>query len=160
MAGQRRKRLRLPRFDYRAGTYFVTICALRRECVFGDVVDDEVRLSPVGLVAAACWEAIPAHADHVELDAFVVMPNHVHGILHFVGAGYIRPLPSVLATYKAAVSRRVGRPVWQRGYFERVVRNESELQTLRDYVAANPVNWALDRENPRSAPRRGGGPPG
>jgi REP-associated tyrosine transposase len=77
------------------------------------------------------------------------MPNHLHGILMLgVGAGYIRPLQTVVGTFKAAVTRRVGRPIWQRSYYERVIRGEDELGALREYIEQNPLRWALDRENP------------
>jgi putative transposase len=81
-----RRHARMRAFDYRENrAYFVTICAAGRACVFGDVVDAQVKLSRRGLVLTKCWNEIPAHHPHVELDAFVVMPNHVHGLLLFVG---------------------------------------------------------------------------
>ena len=83
-----RKHVRLQGFDYRANrAYFVTICTGGRACVFGDIIANAMRLSRRGFVVEGCWKDIPAHHPHVELDAFVVMPNHVHGILAFVGGG-------------------------------------------------------------------------
>ena len=76
------------------------------------------------------------------------MPNHIHGILVLVGAGYIRPLPGVIGLFKAAVSRQAGRPVWQRSFHDRVIRDDDELEALRRYIEDNPLRWAVDRENP------------
>ena len=99
-----------------------------------------------------CWQELPAHFA-VDVDAFVVMSTHVHGIVLVRGAGHARPLQVVIGSFKAAVSRSVGRPVWQRGYHERVVRDERELGALREYVMSNPAAWDADPENPRRTER-------
>jgi REP element-mobilizing transposase RayT len=96
----RRRSTRLKDYDYaQEGAYFVTICAQGRAHIFGEVVNGEMLVSPIGEVVQTCWDAIPVHFPHVELDAFVVMPNHLHGILVIaeyptrdVGAQYIAPL--------------------------------------------------------------------
>lgn len=90
--------IRLKGYDYsRRGAYFVTICVHKRACLFGEIVDGEMVLNDAGSVAAKCWHAIPDHFPHVILDTFVVMPNHVHGILFIinasVGAKNFSPLP-------------------------------------------------------------------
>jgi len=90
-----RRSIRLSGYDYsQAGAYFITICTQDRACLFGDVVDGEMRLNDAGRVAQQCWRQIPAHFPNVELDEFVVMPNHVHGILVItdVGAKNFSPL--------------------------------------------------------------------
>jgi putative transposase len=103
---QFRKHVRLSGFDYRDNyAYFVTICTGHRECVFGDVIDGALRPSRRGLVVTQCWQDIPKHHPFVELDAFVVMPNHIHGILLFTGgreeatqASQLQTPPRVAAT--------------------------------------------------------------
>ncbi|MCL4290566.1 MAG: transposase [Thermoleophilia bacterium] len=119
-----------------------------------------------------CWGELPRHVQGVSLDAFALMPNHVHGIVFLadagdVGAGHDRAghdpplhLGTAIGLFKSASAREInrlrgtpGRPVWQRGYFDRVVRSEAELRALREYVAENPLRWALDRDHPS---RRGG----
>jgi putative transposase len=87
------------------------------------------------------------------LDAFVVMPNHVQGIVMVGRAGHARPLQVVIGSCKSAVSRLLGRPVWQRGFYERVIRDERELEALREYIVNNPAAWDVDPENP-SRPQR------
>jgi putative transposase len=157
--------IRLKGYDYaQAGAYFVTICAHDRACLFGDLVDAEVVLRPAGRVVQNAWDELTKHYPHVGLDAFVVMPNHVHGIIMLssdpVEAG-LKPaatvrhaLPEVVRAFKTFSSRRInelrhtpGVPVWQRNYYEHVIRSESDLERTREYIAANHLKWALDREN-------------
>jgi len=89
-----RRCIRLRGYDYATtGAYFVTICTRDRLCLFGEIADDAMRLSAAGEIAAACWCEIPTHFTCVELDAFVTMPNHVHGIINIVGATHASPLP-------------------------------------------------------------------
>ena len=175
-----RRSIRLPEHNYtQTGAYFVTICARGRERLFGQIVGDEMRLNETGRIVQACWHEIPIHFPHVELDAFVVMPNHVHGIILIVaepvGATHASPLPpthasplqghprgpkrgsigAIVGSFKSAATKHInelrdapGPPVWQRNYYEHVIRNETELARIRDYIQTNPIRWALDRENP------------
>jgi REP element-mobilizing transposase RayT len=168
--------VRLPEYDYAGpGAYFVTICTHERRVLFGAMVDREMRLSPPGEIVLDCWNAIPDHFAHVALDAFVVMPNHVHGILLFrdhqrrgmachaptttVKRRFSKPpagaLSAVLGSFKSASTRGINRlrgipgaPIWQRNYHEHVIRNETDLDAIRQYVVDNPLRWHLDEENP------------
>ncbi len=142
----RRRPLRLRGFDYTAGLYFVTSCVRDRACVLGAVVDETVHLTRLGIAARECLLAIPDHHRSVVIDSFVVMPNHVHLILTMDGEEL---LGTVVGTYKAAVSRSSGhRGLWQRGYYEHVIRDDFDLQRIREYIATNPVRWEIDPENP------------
>lgn len=161
-----RPSLRLKGYDYaQAGSYFITVVTWQRECTFGDAVEaarvdathalrlharpsyaDAVKLNEYGEIARRCWMQIPDHFPSVELDAFVIMPNHVHGIVvingNNVDGTHASHLPgpkrgsiaAIVGSYKSAVSRRVnilrgtaGVPVWQTNYYEHVVRNERSL---------------------------------
>jgi REP element-mobilizing transposase RayT len=153
----RRKRLRLPAYDYTgAGPYFVTVCTHRRECIFGTVVDYEMRPSAFGEIVAANWRELPSYYPGTQLDAFVVMPNHFHGILLLNQDGESNHrLPALMRAFKAfstrAVNERrghVGAALWQRGYYEHIIRNEASLERIRRYVVSNPAQWDLDEENP------------
>jgi putative transposase len=151
MPGPKRKSPRLPEYDYAtAGAYFVTVCARARACLFGRSVHDEIRLSQPGQLVERCWIDLPIHFPGLALDAFVVMPNHLHGIVWLSRAGHAPPLPVVIGSFKSAASRMAGRPLWQRSFYDRVIQDEDELRALREYVAQNPLRWALDRENPSS----------
>ena len=115
-----------------------------------------MKLSQIGETVASCWDDIPNHFNEILLDAFV-MPNHVHGILLFtetVGAvacparcGHARTPQTVIGSFKSAASRRIGTGIWQRNYWERVIRNEDELNRIRTYVDKNPSRWSTDPEN-------------
>ena len=147
----RRHRLRLAGFDYsQAGAYFVTICARNHQRLFGEIADGQMRCNRRGSIVAACWDAIPGHFGHVTIDAFVVMPNHIHGVLLFVdavGAGHARPLPVVVGSFKSAASRLIGANIWQRNYWEHIIRSNRELDSIRDYIEDNPLRWLADPEN-------------
>jgi len=162
-----RRSMRLNGYDYaQAGAYFITICIQNRLGLFGDIVDGEMRLNDAGRMVQSVWEALPERFSGFESDAFVVMPNHVHGIVTFVGAGQALPeengaassaptLGDVVRAFKSLSAIRVNRllrrfgPLWQRNYYEHVIRNERELEKIREYMATNPLKWALDRENPQ-----------
>ena len=109
-----------------------------------------MRLNNAGQMIAGCWDEIPLHFPNAELDAFVVMPNHVHGILVLTEprARHASPLHVVVSSFKAAASKRVGTALWQRNYFEHVIRGEKDLNRIRGYIEDNPRNWPTDEENP------------
>lgn len=168
----RRRSIRLRGRDYsRPGTYFVTLCTYYRECLFGTVEAGSVRLSEWGLAAREEWLRTAQVRPEIELDAFVVMPNHLHGIViitEVVGAQGLAPLRnpteskpalyrpprslgSFVAGYKMAVTKRVNRlrdtpgaRVWQRNYYERVIRDDDEAVSARIYIRDNPGRWPED----------------
>lgn len=171
MRKHQRQSIRWFAYDYaQAGAYFVTICTHDHVCLFGRVVGEAMELNPAGKAVWECWYAIPRHFPQVALDEFIVMPNHVHGIV-VIGDGRARhasPLParpqglgrrsvgSIVGAYKSSVCRRVnaiggtpGAVLWQRNYYEHVIRNERQLSRIRRYIAENPANWMLDYENPQ-----------
>jgi REP element-mobilizing transposase RayT len=171
-AKHHRRSIRLPAYDYaQAGAYFVTLVAHARECLFGQVVGGQTRLSMPGEVVAAQWLRSARIRGEIELDAFVVMPNHVHGIvvIRDVGAHSRAPLPSpphrpprslgsFVAGFKSAATKRInairstlGLPVWQRNYYEHVIRDEDDLDRVRRYIAENALRWEEDPENPAAA---------
>jgi REP element-mobilizing transposase RayT len=168
-----RRSIRLNGYDYtQPGAYFVTICTYNRMCLFGEVVDGQMRLNELGRLVESTWQDLPNHVTNIELDAFVVMPNHVHAIIIIVGAGsepaptiaMAQPtptkrygLPEIVRQFKTFSARRInehrgtpGAPVWQRNYYEHVIRNEDSLTMIRRYIAENPLRWQLDRENPQA----------
>lgn len=168
-----RRSLRLQGYDYaQAGAYFVTICTQDRACLFGEVVDGKMLLNDAGQATEQCWRAIPDHFPHVVLDAFVVMPNHVYGILFIDGSvgannhsplhlpvpqhlpcGTAKTLGSIVRGFKIGVTQWFRghawpHAIWQRNYYEHIIRSEATLRAIREYIANNPLQWALDRENP------------
>ncbi|MCK9357873.1 MAG: transposase [Dehalococcoidia bacterium] len=164
---RRRRRLRLAAYDYSMpGAYFVTICTYARECSLGHVVDGALRLTCAGGIVEQSWQWLSTRYPYVTLDAFVLMPNHLHGILFLDPPGSQspalprKPLGRLVAAFKTLSAHRINsisatpvRPMWQRSYYEHVVRDDSSLDRIRDYIACNPQQWTLDPENPESTPR-------
>jgi REP element-mobilizing transposase RayT len=172
-----RRSIRLEGYDYsRAGLYFVTICVQDRLCTFGEIAADSVALNDAGRLVASIWEALPEHYPGVGTDAFVLMPNHLHGIviLEPDNAGLlitprsVRPsftLSEIVNRFKTLTTKRYSDGVkeqgwpsfpgrlWQRGFFEHVIRNEKSLNDIRRYIDQNPSRWSSDRENPAATVR-------
>ncbi|MDD5094035.1 MAG: transposase [Dehalococcoidia bacterium] len=182
-----RRSIRLKDYDYsQAGAYFVTICIQNRECLLGDVLDGEMHLSQAGEMVIRVWDDLTVRYPAVALDEFVVMPNHVHGIVIvgalFVGAQQMagikpaisaddvtvragtRPAPTlseIIGTFKSITTKEytVGvaqngwapfhQRLWQRNYYEHIIRNEDDLNQIREYIQTNPLNWDHDENNPR-----------
>lgn len=176
-----RRSIRLPEYDYsQAGAYYVTIVTWHRECLFGEVVNGEMKLNQFGLVAKQQWEKLPKRFPNIELGAFVVMPNHEHGIIVITdGRGtaenrmgfdgessrraptreqFQKPvkgsIPTIIRSYKSAVAYRInlmrrtdGVPVWQRNYYEHVIRDNKDLQNTTNYIESNPMMWDEDGDN-------------
>jgi len=147
-----RKSPRLQGYDYsQSGAYFVTICVQKMQQVFGDIVDGDMQYNSWGQVAHDCWVQIPDHYSSVELDAFVIMPNHVHGILLLTP---LEPpltqkrvtLGRIIGAYKAAVTRTIQplSKLWQERYHDHIIRNTQDLSRIREYVVNNPLKWETD----------------
>jgi REP element-mobilizing transposase RayT len=178
-----RKPLRLPGYDYsQAAGYFVTLCAHERSHLFGVSRDGQIVLSELGRLADSAWRRILDWSPFVSLDCYVVMPNHLHGILlllpdtgsgsaqlaakrakhgfaptqaaaHAARGATAKSLSAVIQAYKSSVAREWNRmrgskqAAWQRGFYDHVIRDEHALQCIREYVAWNPAQWALGKEN-------------
>jgi putative transposase len=206
-----RRSIRLPEYDYsQAGAYFLTLCAWQRECLFGVISDEQIQLSPLGKIVQQEWYRSAQKRREIVLDEdeFVIMPNHLHGIVRIVdpvGADGIRPddirldenrpdepgpinggaslaplrapggatqpdgihhtslrrkgrsLGSFVAGFKAAVTARARREldiegVWQRNYYEHIIRNQEDYERIRDYIQTNPLCWADDQLHPAAPP--------
>ena len=204
-----RRSIRLKSYDYSSeGAYFITICSHNRECIFGNIEQENMRLNEFGKIAHNEWMRTPDIRDYVVLDEFVVMPNHMHAVFMIVGAYRDTPLhpnrdmskqkqniskyinhnvsqhnrepitrknnqittsinrksglksPSntvgaIVRGYKSAVTNQInqirkvrGVPVWQRNYFEHIIRDEESLHRIREYIWSNPQQWNEDRNNP------------
>ena len=169
-----RRSIRLKQYDYtQPGGYFVTIVTYQRDLLFGEITNEEMQLNEFGCIADECWRAIPDHFTNVELGACVIMPNHVHGIIvindgmatnssPFVGARHASPLPpcgvkpnsigAIVGSFKSAVTKRIGRElnatgIWQRNYYEHIIRNHEDWDRIHRYIESNPSMWAEDQEN-------------
>ncbi len=157
-----RKTNRLREYDYSmTGYYYVTICTYNREELFGHIENNQMILNKSGRIAKTAWLEIPNHFPNIELDEFIVMPNHIHGIIIInnpVGDGHARPvnknnnLSVIIGSYKSAVSKEMHQLNnisfhWQRSFYEHVIRTEKSLSNIREYISNNPATWINDNEN-------------
>jgi REP element-mobilizing transposase RayT len=175
--------MRLAGFDYAEhGAYFVTICTEHRLPLFGSIADDLTRLNAAGEMVERWWGELPNKFPRVEIDAFVVMPNHVHGLLFINGGDVVlnepeapheegghtgpplqvsdAPLPRVMQWFKTMTTNAyfagvrdggwaaISGKLWQRGYYDHIVRRDEELNDIRQYIIDNPRKWSEDEHNP------------
>jgi REP element-mobilizing transposase RayT len=170
-----RRSIRLKDYDYsQSGLYYVTICTRGRECIFGRIENKKMILSETGIVADKCWNAIPTHFPNVVLHEYVIMPNHIHGIIEItdavmhVGANNYSPLQiaspqttpinpdnprpvgtsrtvgSIIRGFKIGVTKEFGFSPWQRNYYEHIIRNGNGYEAIADYIEQNPAKWETD----------------
>jgi putative transposase len=172
-----RQSLRLKGYDYsQTGAYFVTLCVQGRKNLFGRILDGNLELYDNGMIIQGCWQDLPLKYPTIILDYFTVMPNHVHGIISLVGAGSPRPeipawsvggetpplpmdlnLSTIIGYFKYQSTKLVnesrrtpGARVWQRGFYDHVIRDDESLNRIREYIITNSRRWHLDRENPEA----------
>ena len=169
----RRRSIRLKGYDYsQAGAYFVTVVVRDRSCLFGSVVDGAIQLNDTGRLVRDSWEWLAVRYPYVTLDEYVVMPNHLHGIVVIADPGrggsrtalapiHRKPLGRMIGAFKTVSTKRSNRhrgtagvSIWQRNYYEHVVRDYDELANIREYIVNNPIQWELDRYNPEAQERR------
>ena len=168
---QCRKSIRLKDYDYsQPGEYFVTICTHSHKCVLGEIIQGGMQLNIVGKIVEKCWREIPKHYPNVELDEYIIMPNQIHGIiiLHDHGRDVQLNVPTrlsprrwtlsvIIRTFKGAVTteclrNKCNKFRWQLRFYEHIVRNDKELNSIRDYIGNNILQWSFDTENPQNIP--------
>ncbi|HXG36286.1 MAG TPA: transposase [Dehalococcoidia bacterium] len=158
-----RRSVRLRDYDYsQRGAYFVTIVAFQRKCLFGDIMNGEMSLSECGKIVEEQWLKAAQMRKEIELDVFVIMPNHLHGIVIIKNESRVgahgraplhrapRSLGSLVAGFKSAATKRIN---GIRNYYEHIIRGERDFDAIRRYVLENPLGWARDPENPNSRTR-------
>ncbi|MCC8186843.1 MAG: hypothetical protein LIP08_04855 [Bacteroides sp.] len=149
-------------WDYgQNGFYFVTICTHNQKCYFGEIIESEMQLSPIGQIAWQCWADIPQHFSFVKLDVFVIMPNHIHGIiiidkeqtLPSEPGNKFQPqsenLASIIRGYKSGVSKQVKHIAidfkWQARFHDHIIRNDKNYARIANYIINNPIHWTKDK---------------
>jgi len=196
---QTRKSIRLKYYDYsQAGMYFVTVCVDKHKSVFGSINNGKMALNDVGNMVEKWWKKLPAKFNNIGNDIYIIMPNHIHGIISIVGADPCvcpdivgadpcvcpdivgadpcvcpdskkgehtgSPLHKIIQWFKTMSTNEYIRNVknagwppfdkkfWQRNFYEHIIRNEKELESIYDYIQNNPNRWEFDRENPDGKP--------
>jgi putative transposase len=213
-AKHKRRSIRLQKYDYSApGAYFITICTHQRQCLFGEILAGQMELNATGLWVQACWRRSPYRFSQLTLDAFVIMPNHLHGILWLgdenrmgndtprrgeafgqktgdtpckgeafgqktmeqpeifwpnaspLPKRYVSPITpngtksgsvaAIIQNFKSISTRRInqiqnnaGRTLWQRNYYEHIIRDNTALQNIQNYIRNNPLSWQQDQLHP------------
>jgi len=167
-----RRSIRLKNYDYsQSGAYFITCCTQGRICLFGEIKHNEMHLNTAGEMLKQIWLELSDHYAGVETDTFMIMPNHFHGIivLNNVGTGpracpeSKMTLPDAVHRFKSLTTARYRQGVktqnwepfwgklWQRNYYEHIVRDNNDLNRIREYIKNNPINWDKDDNHPTSA---------
>jgi putative transposase len=157
-----RRSIRLKGFDYsRSAVYFVTICVQNRECLFGTISQNQMLLNDAGEMVSTEWLALPSRFPSVILDEFIVMPNHFHGIIYISPDSIDRlKLGKIIGAFKSIVNNNYitgvktkdwehfNQRLWQRNYYEHIVRDDAALQKIQEYIRDNPSTWQTDSLHP------------
>ncbi|MBM4310949.1 MAG: transposase [Deltaproteobacteria bacterium] len=166
-----RRSIRLPHFDYASdGAYFVTICTTGRQSLFGEIANGQMVINDCGMIVSDTWKWLAQQYQYVHLHEWVVMPNHFHGIIMIDRTGgdcrggsrtaptdnqKIKPLGRLVGAFKTVSTKRInefrqtpGMIVWQRNYYEHIIRDDDDLNRIREYIVNNPAKWAEDDNNP------------
>ncbi|MFH1062156.1 MAG: transposase [Candidatus Omnitrophota bacterium] len=177
----KRKQIRLKNYDYsQPGYYYITICIDNRECIFGDIIDNRIYLNNVGKMVDQTLRTLPEYYQNITIDNYIVMPNHIHGIIQIVGAGF--PCPNniinqsihnhdnnnpingrgnhaptinyIIGYFKYQSTKQInklqntpGKKIWQRSFYDHVIRTNDSLNKIREYIVNNPATWVNDEHN-------------
>jgi REP element-mobilizing transposase RayT len=159
-----RRSIRIQDYDYKQeGMYFVTICTHHRKFLFGEIDGEKMITNALGEIVQFCWDNIPEHFPHAKPGVFVIMPNHLHGIIiidDYAGSveklshGTSKTLGSIVRGFKTGVTQWARNntnlvDIWQSNYYERIIRDEKECRLTAEYIINNPLQWSLDYLNPK-----------
>ncbi|HLF18831.1 MAG TPA: transposase [Candidatus Omnitrophota bacterium] len=163
MSEKNRKFLRLKGYDYsQCGYYFVTVCTKGRVEWFGNIRGDKMELNEYGKIVNDAWYWLENQYEYVSLDEFIIMPNHIHGIICIDDcrggsrtAPTIKSIGRLVGAFKTVSTKQINQvrntpamQLWQRSFFDHIIRNEVSLQRIREYIRSNLIMWAEDKENP------------
>lgn len=151
----KRKPNRLKEFDYSTnGAYFITICVKDRKCVLGKIVGEglcalpKIELTEIGNKVVSSIEYINNNYSNVFIDKYIVMPNHIHLIIilnNQTGGRGNPPLPNIIGNLKSFTTKKYGKKLWQRSYYDHIIRNEDDYLNIWEYVNSNALKWAEDK---------------
>ena len=150
-----RRSIRLKRYDYSSnGAYFITVCTQNRVCLLGGIEQGEMILNDAGKMVQNIWDEIPEYYDCIEIDTFQIMPNHIHGIIVIFQTKL--SLPDVVHRFKTLTTKKYidgvkqyhwqpfDKKLWQRNYYEHIIRDEQSLHKIQEYIMNNPRDWERD----------------
>ena len=171
-----RRSIRLPGYNYsQPGAYFITLCAEQRQCIFGDIVDGQMILNQYGAIIADTYRWLCQHYPYFYTDEWVVMPNHFHAIMvitnepcrggsrtaptinHRNPTTKRKPLGRLIGAFKTVSTKKInilrnapGTKLWQRNYYEHIIRNSDAMDKIRQYISNNPLSWQIDQLHPHN----------
>ncbi len=158
MQTAKRKRNRFPGYDYsQNGTYFITVCTKNKRCILskivgvGDLDDPEIRLTEYGIIAQDCIKEINDTYEDLEIEKYVVMPNHIHFLVNVINGSSRTPthtsatIPKLVSTFKRFCNKKYGEDIWQRSYYDHIIRDENDYFKIWDYINSNPAKWLEDK---------------
>lgn len=154
-----RQSIRLINYDYScAGIYFVTLCSFNRKCIFGYIKNNFIQLNDYGRIARDEWEKLPERFSNVSLDLMQLMPNHMHATLILknrpIADESTPTLGMIIGAYKSLVTKTIRErysglemieKVWQRNYYEHIIRSASSYEYISNYIVTNPAKWEHDK---------------
>lgn len=140
-----RKKLRLEYYDYsKQGLYFITICIKNRRKILGKINNNQIELSKEGIVVQNYIEYIVKKYRNIKIDEYIVMPNHIHMIISMDNENYAN-LSRIIKQYKGSVTKQIGHSIWQKSYYEHIIRYEKEYYNIKEYIQNIIVNWKHDK---------------
>jgi putative transposase len=166
-----RKTIRLQKYDYsQPGYYFITIIIHnRKQMLLGDIVNGETFLTEPGKITERCWLDIPMHFPNAKTDDYIIMPDHIHGIIRLIdhrgtacrapmiemverfGKPTVGTIPTIVRSLKSAISKQIHYLLpgfkWQNNYYSHIIQDEKSLFYIRQYIRDNPLVWQNDSEN-------------
>jgi len=162
-----RRSIRLKGYDYSLpAAYFVTICSKEKGEVFGAIKDGQMELNQIGNLIRRCWLWLPEQYDYIKLDEWIVMQDHMHGIINMLedcrcgsrtgptNKCTRKSLGRLIGAFKTLSTKRINRVfmtpgmmIWQRNYYKHIIRNEAKLNQIRNYIVSNPERWQFDHED-------------
>ena len=154
----KRKRNRLPGYDYsQIGTYFITVCTENKRCVLSKVVgvgvldDPEIRLTEYGEIAQNCIKEMNDIYENIEIEKYVIMPNHIHFLISIINGSSGTPtptnsgIPNFVSTIKRFCNKKYMENIWQRSYYDHIIRDDEDYFTIWNYINDNPAKWLEDK---------------
>ena len=140
----KRKKIRISEYDYsQSNLYFVTVCSKDKQCIFGTIKDDKMYKTSLGVLIEESLINIKQHYNNILVDKYVIMPNHIHYIISIL-ENKTANLSNIINQFKGYVSKQSGKSVWQKSFYDHVIRNDSDYLRVWEYIEENVLKWSLD----------------
>ena len=140
-----RKNIRLKYYDYTTeGMYFITICIKDRKNILGNIKDEKIKLTETGEIVKKYIQTVEKIYKNIKVDEYIVMPNHIHIIIQVFNKNDIS-ISRIVKQYKGYITKEIGQSIWQKSFYEHIIRSEEEYYVIKEYVKNNIINWQKDK---------------